>query len=341
MKIDIYNKDCFDFFETIEDKSVNLILIDPPYNINKADWDIWPTNKDYYNFMDKVFDECSRVLKDNGSFFFFHSNYNLMSNLNVRIQESTEFVCRNNIIWTKPNFRANAWKNPSNKNKLRSWFPNCEYINFYVKDSSQTNSSASGLYSILNDQNNFKAIRKYFNSLFDITKLNKITNRVLDEECFGTAVDVGGGTALNMLSVNRMCWRFPSRVNYEKFIKYMGNRLQKEVLRTYDDLVLEYDNEREACKADMYVHKVQPNHNSIWEYKYIIGNGKHHPTTKPQEILKRIIETSSNKGDLVLDCFSGSGSTAVACQSTGRNFIGCELDEGYYKTSLERLKSEA
>jgi len=61
-----------------------------------------------------------------------------------------------------------------------------------------------------------------------------------------------------------------------------------------------------------------------------------HPTQKPLLILERIINAYTNKGDTVLDIFSGSGSTMIACDNTERNFIGCELDEEYYHKSLER-----
>lgn len=62
-----------------------------------------------------------------------------------------------------------------------------------------------------------------------------------------------------------------------------------------------------------------------------------HPTQKPLEILSRMIKGYTNEGDTVLDIFSGSGSTMIACQNTGRNFIGCELDKEYYEKSLVRL----
>ncbi len=54
-----------------------------------------------------------------------------------------------------------------------------------------------------------------------------------------------------------------------------------------------------------------------------------HPTEKPVELLKRIIEACTDKGDLVFDPFAGSGSTLIACKMTGRRFIGCELDKGH------------
>lgn len=70
--------------------------------------------------------------------------------------------------------------------------------------------------------------------------------------------------------------------------------------------------------------------------KNIIGNKKH-PTEKPVELLKILIENSSNENDTVLDLFMGSGSTGQACKETNRNFIGIEIDEKYFETAKERI----
>jgi DNA modification methylase len=63
-----------------------------------------------------------------------------------------------------------------------------------------------------------------------------------------------------------------------------------------------------------------------------------HPTIKPLNIIETIIKNSSKEGDVVLDCFIGSGTTAVACINTNRNFIGIELDEKYVKVAQQRIK---
>ena len=65
-----------------------------------------------------------------------------------------------------------------------------------------------------------------------------------------------------------------------------------------------------------------------------------HPTIKPLEIIENIVINSSKQGDVVLDCFMGSGTTGVACIKTGRNFIGIEIDENYYKIAEERIKEQ-
>lgn len=62
-----------------------------------------------------------------------------------------------------------------------------------------------------------------------------------------------------------------------------------------------------------------------------------HPTIKPLKIFKTLIKNSSKENDIVLDCFSGSGTTAVACHELGRKFICIEKDKSYYEQSKERL----
>ena len=65
-----------------------------------------------------------------------------------------------------------------------------------------------------------------------------------------------------------------------------------------------------------------------------------HPTQKPVELLEYLIKTYTNEGDTVLDNCMGSGSTGVACVNTCRNFIGIELDGGYFEIAKSRI-SEA
>lgn len=66
-----------------------------------------------------------------------------------------------------------------------------------------------------------------------------------------------------------------------------------------------------------------------------------HPTVKPLTILENLVVNSSQEGEVVLDCFMGSGSTGVACLNTNRNFIGIELDEGYFNIAQNRIEEAA
>lgn len=63
-----------------------------------------------------------------------------------------------------------------------------------------------------------------------------------------------------------------------------------------------------------------------------------HPTQKPVKLFEMILNKYSNENDLVLDCFSGSGTTAVACHNLKRRFICIEKDPEYWKASCERLE---
>ncbi len=65
-----------------------------------------------------------------------------------------------------------------------------------------------------------------------------------------------------------------------------------------------------------------------------------HPTQKPIEMIERILKSASRPGDIVLDCFMGTGTTAVAALRHDRRFIGCELDPTYYKNAMLRINQE-
>ena len=79
-----------------------------------------------------------------------------------------------------------------------------------------------------------------------------------------------------------------------------------------------------------------PGTSNVIKVKNIVGS-KTHPTEKPVELLKVLIENSSNVGDIVLDPFMGTGSTGEACIQTGRKFIGIEIDPEYYNIAENRL----
>lgn len=65
-----------------------------------------------------------------------------------------------------------------------------------------------------------------------------------------------------------------------------------------------------------------------------------HPTQKPVALIEYLIKTYTNRGGLILDNCMGSGTTAIACIRTHRNFIGFELDKGYYDKAQERIRLE-
>jgi DNA modification methylase len=78
--------------------------------------------------------------------------------------------------------------------------------------------------------------------------------------------------------------------------------------------------------------------NGIYEYPICHDKGRFHPTQKPIALFEDLVRKHSNEGGLVVDCFSGAATTAVACINLNRNFIGCELDKEYYDKSIKRIE---
>ena len=76
----------------------------------------------------------------------------------------------------------------------------------------------------------------------------------------------------------------------------------------------------------------------IYEFPIQGGKERFHPTQKPLSLFEELIKKHSNEGDIVLDTFAGSGTTAVACKNTNRKFKGCEISESYYQKALQRIQ---
>ena len=93
---------------------------------------------------------------------------------------------------------------------------------------------------------------------------------------------------------------------------------------------------REKKNASVQKYSGYPKH--ILEFDNIaIGGKRFHPTQKPVSLLEYLIKTYTNNGETVLDNCMGSGSTGVACVNTGREFIGIELNKGYFDIAERRI----
>lgn len=81
---------------------------------------------------------------------------------------------------------------------------------------------------------------------------------------------------------------------------------------------------------------------SIWtDFSALSSNAEEaeeYPTQKPQALLERLIQSSSKRGDLILDCFVGSGTTAAVAQRLGRRWIGCDINNGAIQTTAKRVQ---
>lgn len=72
--------------------------------------------------------------------------------------------------------------------------------------------------------------------------------------------------------------------------------------------------------------------------KFVNQNDRQHPTQKPVDLMQWLVSTYSNEGNAVVDPFSGSGSTGVACVKTGRKFIGIEISPDYFAIAKKRIQ---
>jgi len=302
--------DCLDGMAQIEDKSIDLVLTDPPYNIGKASWDKIPN---YIEWCGKWILECQRVLKDNGSFYFWHNDMVQIAQLMEWIRKNTRFVFNSFIIWDKGDFRALSWKNPSENNNLRSWFNTCEYCMFY------TLQDAYGLNHYLMQEEKLLPIQKY---LLEERRKTGLSNSEIRE--------LLGQNTVHYFSLKASHWRMPSEENY-KILQSTGH-----FKRNYQSLFSEYMDIKESEKSGRYTHNIDKRHNNVWK-SCEHNNGKRHVCRKPVDLLERIIKTSSNSGDTVLDCFAGSGATGEACLKTGRKYIMFENDQNIYASASERL----
>lgn len=100
-----------------------------------------------------------------------------------------------------------------------------------------------------------------------------------------------------------------------------------------------YFGQKEGGKATFNFGQ-QKDMKNWFEYPLVQGKKRtKHPTQKPLELIQKFIEVSSNKGDIVLDPFIGSGTTAVAAKMSDRNYIGIEKNPEYVKIANERINS--
>jgi DNA modification methylase len=148
-----------------------------------------------------------------------------------------------------------------------------------------------------------------------------------------------------------------SQLQYQNWIIWSydwGGRTKNTFPRKHEDLLMyskgskfpfNADNVRIPYKMDKNVRKTATNNplgkipTDVWEKNNHTTSKEYcgwHPTQKPIVLLERIIKAHTNENDIVLDIFSGTGSTAIACDNVNRKFVGCEKDPTYWQKSIER-----
>ena len=333
MKYEIYCDDCLDKMKEFNDNSIDLVLIDPPYNIGKDKWDKWKSVEDYIVFMGKVFKEIERVLKPNGSFYFFLNDFLQLVKLQTYIENNTNFIFRNLLIWNK------RFDEASNKgfldgfcevNELRNYQKMAEYCLFY------TFQDRTGLKNVYEDENCFSSIKQY---LKNEKRNSGLSNKDLSL-LFSKYTNKKGCLNRSVIEhyFSKKQWVFPTEDIYKNVLQKTGffKKPYEELKTEYETLRQEYETLRQEYEKERYVFNNQKKHHSVMNYE--IAKKQGHMTPKPVDLLEYLIKTSSNENNVVLDCFMGSGSTGVACMNTNRYFIGIELEEKYFEIAKKRIE---
>mgnify|MGYP000594276270 FL=1 len=240
----IYHMDCLDFLAKVDDNSIDLLIADPPYNMDKAEWDSFDSHESFLNFSYQWLEKAIAKLKDNGSLYVFNTPFN--SAFLCQYLVSQGMIFQNWITWDKRDGMGSA---------KRRYSTGQETILFFTKSKKHTF--------------NFDDIRVPYES----------TERI------NHAKEKG-------ILKNGKRW-FPNE----------NGRLCGEVWH--------FSSQRHKDKVNGKVVKLA------------------HITPKPHDLIERIIKASSNPNDLVMDCFMGSGTTAIVAKKLGRNFIGCEKNQSY------------
>lgn len=307
----------------IPDKYFNLIVTDPPYNIGKAEWDKWKKESDYINWCLLWIKECERVLKDNGSFYFFHNDMEVIAELMRRIKKETGFVFKQLITWSKLDplfdnygFAQQRLSNGTSRNYYGGF---TEYCLFY------TFQDETGLSTVMLDTNNFPTLRKYFKEMMEHIGQSK-TN----------IMEVVGQQADHCFRWKSSQWDMPTEETYNELIKVFG--IDKwPGFQQYESLRQQYESLRYTFNVGRVLEDFRGN-NNVWLYPPAEQIG--HCTPKPLPLIENIIKHSSNEGDWVFDPFLGSGTTEVACKRLKRKSICIEKESKYIKIANKRLRDE-
>lgn len=338
--VQLINADCLEYLKTIPDNSIDLILTDPPYFKVKTDkWDNqWDNVEHFLAWLDEILVEFWRVLKPAGSLYLFCSS-KLASDTEILIRSRFEILAH--VVWAKP---SGPWRR-MHKPDLRTFFPSTERIIFaghynaegYAKGSSGYATKCADL-----KRQVFKPLMDYF---IDARKALNIS-----------AKEINKATGTQMCShwFSESQWALPNEKQYKKLQKLFQKKadtLSKphhelvsefEVLKqNYSHLVKSYDElkaQYQSLRRPFAVTSDVP-YTDVWQFAPVQTYPGKHPCEKPLPLLEHAIQSSSRPGDVVLDCFMGSGSAGKACINLKRRFIGVELEEERFKQTLKEIQS--
>ena len=300
--------DSLAILKKIPDNCISLILTDPPYHATKKKNIYGDTqfkkDNEYLEWMALFAKEWRRVLKQNGTLFCFCD-----SSMSARLEVmfSNNFNILSHVVWTKPNEPGfDGWKGKMKKEALRQWYPHSERI-IFAEPASEGNLHRSPFGLFLRE-----ARVKTGLSGHQLT------------EMVGAYGKVNHGGAVSNWEAGR---NTPSREQYCKIKEAILSTGKVESMPDYEDIirVFRVDGTKEFT--------------DIWTFPSVRPYKGKHPAEKPLDLLKHAIESTTYQDDIVLDCFAGSGSTAVATNILNRKCISIDIEEKWVETISGRLLS--
>ena len=297
----LINNDNLEELRKITPESVDLVYLDPPY-FTQRDFgefnDKWNTLGDYLAYMEQVIKQCERILKSNGS-LYLQCDFNAVFDLNVVLRRTLgRDKLRNMITWQRSTTKSIA---------TRNYGKVCDYLLYY----GGTDCTYNPQYTPLTQE----YIEKCYSNEF------RSTNIAQSNGVKGYHYEYKG------YKPPKNGWRCPLST--------------MEQLDSENKLIFPTSkNGRISRKMYLHESKGVPVGN-LWSDFQTLQHGLEntgYPTQKPLVLLERIIKASSNEGDLVLDPFLGSGTTAVACKRLNRKFIGIDKNPKSIEITRRRLQ---
>jgi site-specific DNA-methyltransferase (adenine-specific) len=291
--------------KSFPDHSVSLLLTDPPYHSTKKD-NIYGDNsfkedEQYLEWVDQYAVEWKRILKPNGSVFCFCS-----PTMAARLEMifSKDFNILSHIVWTKPNDPGfDGWKQKMSKEALRQWYDHSERV-IFAEPAISGNLRRSYCGHILRGHREKTGL-----SSKDVA------------EIIGAYGRVNHGGAVSNWEAGR---NVPSLEQYMRLRAALINTGKIDEMPDYRDVVRPFNVDKTKEFTD------------IWTFPNIRPYKGKHPAEKPITMLEHAIAATTYQGDIVLDCFAGSGSTAVAALKLGRYSVSMEIEE-YWCNKIKRL----
>ena len=286
---------------------VSLILTDPPYHATKKRNIYGDTafaeDQHYLEWMAEYAVEWRRVLRSNGSLFCFCDS-SMSGRLDVLF--SKNFNVLSHVVWTKPNDPGfDGWKGKMKKEALRQWYAHSERI-LFAEPAVEGNLFRSPFALFLRNARKQSGL-----------SMHQLTAKI------GAHGKVNHGGAVSNWEDGR---NTPSRDQYERMRVALMETGKVGSMPPYEDVVRPFAMDASKEFTDVWTFP------SVRPYK-----GKH-PAEKPAAMLEHAIEATTFPGDIVLDCFGGGGSTALAALKLKRRAVSMEIEPTWAAEIASRIE---